>query len=218
GEDDHPRAGVTIERGFAARVGFGRPENPPGGGQPVHPGHLDVHEYHVGPQVCGEGHGGSAVTRLADHLDVRLRPENDPEPGPDQVLVVGEEDPDRPAGGPGRVGPDLRAHHDTAASAAAEAASASGNRARTWNPPPPRGPPRIPTRPSPPPSGFAGPGVGPRPSSLTSTSRAASRNRTRTSTCWAWACRTVLVNASWTTRYAERATAVGTGRAGPCTE
>ena len=37
------------------------------------------------------GHGLLAVRRLADHLDVRLRVEQRPEPGPHQRLVVGEQ-------------------------------------------------------------------------------------------------------------------------------
>ena len=63
---------------------------------------------------------GQPVRRLAGHGHVRLRLEHHPEPGPDQLLVVHQDDPDAHAG-----------------------SSASGSRATTSYPPPGRGPIRT---------------------------------------------------------------------------
>src|SRR5204863_8280351 len=63
----------------------------------------------------GQPHGLVPVAGLADHLDVILGVEQSTEPGPDQDLVVSEQDPDHVV--PFR-----------------------GSRARTLNPPPWRGP------------------------------------------------------------------------------
>src|SRR5262249_49624272 len=52
------------------------------------------HEYHVQHDLTGQADGLFPVTGLARHLDVALSIEQDPEPGPDQGLVVDEQYPD----------------------------------------------------------------------------------------------------------------------------
>ena len=69
-----------------------------GGLDPVHPRHPDVHQHHVGPQLTGEPHGFEAVLGLPHDLDPVDRAEEEPEAGPDQVLVVGDQDPDHGMG------------------------------------------------------------------------------------------------------------------------
>ena len=63
-------------------------------------GHPDVEQAHVGPQLAGQRHGLTAVGRLADHLDVGLGVEDHAQPGPDDLLVVGDEHADGHRGGP----------------------------------------------------------------------------------------------------------------------
>ena len=50
-----------------------------------------------------ESNGGLAVGRLGDDVDVRLRLEDHPEAGPDERLVVGDEDPETGGGHGGRA-------------------------------------------------------------------------------------------------------------------
>ena len=60
----------------------------------VHGRHADVEQAHVGAELAGEGHRGPSVGRLADHLDAGLGVEDHPEPGPDDLLIVGDEHAD----------------------------------------------------------------------------------------------------------------------------
>ncbi len=66
-----------------------------GGGDPVEPGHLDVHEDEVGAQLAGEPYRLLAVRRLADDLDVGGGAQDEHQPGAYGGLVLGDEDPDR---------------------------------------------------------------------------------------------------------------------------
>ncbi len=57
-------------------------------------GHADVEQAHVGSQPTGQRHRFAPVGCLADDLDVGLRVEDHPEPGADDLLIVGEEHAD----------------------------------------------------------------------------------------------------------------------------
>jgi hypothetical protein len=74
-----------------------------------------------------------AVGHLADHGDVLLDIQQHLEAGAHQRLVVGEQDLDRPV--PPRFRQSLAPVHGEAA-----CSGGSGRRARTWKPPPGRGP------------------------------------------------------------------------------
>ena len=139
-----------------------------------------------------------AVGRLAHDLDVVLGVEQDPEPGADQGLVVGEDDAD---------------HARPRAAARIDGTGATGSQARTRKPPPGRGPAssvarrrqrarsRMPAMPWP-----GVPGVDrrrrrPRPSSTTSTSTAVAGAVDQHAGAWpapAW--RITLVSDSCTIR------------------
>jgi hypothetical protein len=84
GQDQHPDRVLDALAGQAA----GRLD-------PVHAGHADVHQGHVGPDVAGQPDRLVAVGRLADHLQAGLGVQDHPEPGPHQRLVVGDQDPDQ---------------------------------------------------------------------------------------------------------------------------
>jgi hypothetical protein len=83
---------------------------------PVEDRHADVHHDHVGLEPLGDIDPILAVGGLADHLDVRLVLEDHPEPGPNELLVVDQDHPDRGA------------HRSTAGS------DSIGSRACTRNP------------------------------------------------------------------------------------
>src|ERR1017187_4610124 len=92
----------------------------PGGLQTVHSGHPDVHQHDVGARTAGQVHRLGAVDRLADHLKVIGGVDQHVEPGPDQGLVIGQQDPDHGhAPCPARAG------------AVSSAGSVSGSRAAT---------------------------------------------------------------------------------------
>src|SRR5262249_31743699 len=74
--------------------------------------------HHVGPVLAGQGHGQAPVLRLTDHRHVRRGLHQHPEPGAQQRLIVGQQDPDHRA----------------------VAALATGSRAVASNPPPSCGP------------------------------------------------------------------------------
>src|ERR1035438_9129808 len=57
-------------------------------------GHADVHQHHLSAQGAGEGDGCRAVGGLADDLDVGGYADQNSEAGPDEGLVIGEQDPD----------------------------------------------------------------------------------------------------------------------------
>ena len=86
GQDDHLDPGQVVVGGDA-----------PGGFQAVHPGHPDVHQHHVGALAAGQVDRLRAVGGLAHHLEVVGRVDQHVEPGADQRLVVGEQDPDHGA-------------------------------------------------------------------------------------------------------------------------
>ena len=66
-----------------------------GGGDAVDVRHPHVHDHDVGPMPRGSGGGLPAVRRLRDHLEVAVRLEDHAEPQPEQVLVVGQDHPNR---------------------------------------------------------------------------------------------------------------------------
>ena len=138
GQDEDPR-GIVADPDAAGRL------------DAVHPRHSHVHHHDIGPRRRDDLEGLCAVTGLTDHLHVLLSAKNEPESGPDQLLIVHQDDADH----------------------------AHGSRASTRNPPDARGPAvnvppnmatrsRIPIRPCP----FRFGGIGPQPSSDTSTSMA----------------------------------------------
>ena len=98
------------------RIGDLRSREVAGQLQPVDARHADVGENHVGTQVPGQFEGGRAVGGLTDDDHVRLRVEDEPERGPDALLIVGEQDPGTAAAGhaavrsclPGSPGPGSR--------------------------------------------------------------------------------------------------------------
>jgi hypothetical protein len=94
---------VEVERGQHQDPGTvaGQPD-PPGGLHPVQPWHPRVHHHDIGRVRAGELDGGKPVAGLADHRHVRLSVQHHPESGPDQFLVVDENDPDAHAAVPGR--------------------------------------------------------------------------------------------------------------------
>lgn len=53
--------------------------------------HPDVHHDHVGVCFLRDPHGVGPGTGLADDFDVRRVGDEDPEAGPDQRLIVGED-------------------------------------------------------------------------------------------------------------------------------
>ena len=65
--------------------------------QPVDARHAHVHQHDVGAGLDRLAHGVVAVGRLADDGDVGLGVEEGAEPGPDEGLVVGEQDGDHDA-------------------------------------------------------------------------------------------------------------------------
>ena len=65
-----------------------------GGLQTVPPGHADVHQHHVGPELARLRHGLHPVRSLTHHLDVVLGVQDHPEPIPNQRLVVDQQDAD----------------------------------------------------------------------------------------------------------------------------
>ena len=66
-----------------------------GGLQPVDTWHADVHEDDVGVGLSCQVNGCGTVGGLAHHHHPWLGVDEGPEPGADQPLVVGDEDPDR---------------------------------------------------------------------------------------------------------------------------
>ena len=79
-----------ITRGSLAGAG----EDAPGGLQPVHLRHPDVHQDDVGPGAPDRVDGLGAVGRLGDHVDA-VGGQDHPEAGADQRLVVGDHDAQR---------------------------------------------------------------------------------------------------------------------------
>ena len=65
---------------------------PPGRLNPVHHRHPDVHHDHVGRHLREQPQRLCAVPGLTHHAQVLLGRENHPETGPDQGLVVHDDD------------------------------------------------------------------------------------------------------------------------------
>ena len=78
-------------------------EQPAGGFDPVEAGHAHVHQHDVGFQFGGELDGLIAVGGFADDLEVVVDLQDHAEPGPDERLVVGDEDSSRHAFERGRL-------------------------------------------------------------------------------------------------------------------
>src|SRR5580700_6354872 len=76
----------------AAQLGVG--DDLPGCLQPVGPRHADVHQHHFGLQRAGQIDRDRPVRGLPDDLNVGRRADDVPETGPDESLVVGEQDLD----------------------------------------------------------------------------------------------------------------------------
>jgi hypothetical protein len=57
---------------------------------------LDVHQHDVGMAAAGEVDGIAAITGLADDVDAGLFLQDRSEPGPDEGLIVGDQNRDRP--------------------------------------------------------------------------------------------------------------------------
>jgi hypothetical protein len=89
GQHDHPAVREVLK-------------DPPGGLQAIDVRHPDIHEHHVGPEPARFGQGLGSVGGLADHGDA-AGGEDHAEPGADQVLIVGDENPGHWRGVPGRV-------------------------------------------------------------------------------------------------------------------
>ena len=81
-------------------------------------GHADVHQHDVRPIAACSSHGLSPIGCLGHHLDLRVRPQDQREAGPDQLLVIRHHDRDH------RSPPSISA-----------ASARAGMCASTWNPP-----------------------------------------------------------------------------------
>jgi hypothetical protein len=57
----------------------------------AHPRHVQVHDDDVGSELAHDPHRLGAARRLADDLDSLLL-EQVPEPGPEQIVVVDDQD------------------------------------------------------------------------------------------------------------------------------
>jgi hypothetical protein len=84
GRDDHDR-----ERVLDVRAG-----EQPRRLDAVELGHAHVDQAYVGAQLARQRDRLAAVGGLGDHVDAGLGVEDHPEPGADELLVVGDEDPD----------------------------------------------------------------------------------------------------------------------------
>src|SRR5690606_3253925 len=61
---------------------------------PVHPGHADIHQHDIRAQTLGRADGPLAVVRLTHDDHSRRRIQHQPEPVPDELLVVHEKHTD----------------------------------------------------------------------------------------------------------------------------
>jgi hypothetical protein len=95
---------VQVEGGQDQHPGAVRPVRPgdlPGGLDAVHDRHPDVHQDDIGPGPAGLGDGLGAGAGLADDGETLGGADDAAEPGPDQGLIVGDDDPQRHRGPPG---------------------------------------------------------------------------------------------------------------------
>jgi hypothetical protein len=58
----------------------------------VQVGHADIHQDDIRGEPFGQGDRLGAVGGLAHHLHARLTFQDQPEAGPDRLLVIGDED------------------------------------------------------------------------------------------------------------------------------
>ena len=172
GQDDDPGRGAAVDEA-ACRL------------EAVDLRHPDVHQGDIRGGRADEGHRLDAVRCGTDHVDVRLRFEDRGDPITDELVVVGDDNPDHGRGIPGRV-------------------------ARTTKPVERLGPAvtepphavtrsRIPFNPFPSAGASA---LGPAPWSATSMMTSSWLRLRVTSVAALAACRMTLVSPSWTTRYA----------------
>ena len=110
-------------------------------GDAVHVRHQQVHQDDVRLEAAGHRHALGAVGGLADDLDVGLEVEEDPQPHPDDRMVVDDEHAD--GGGSVTVTPGAGRYGMAAQWASAlESSKASDTSAPVWRPDRPRGRPR----------------------------------------------------------------------------
>jgi hypothetical protein len=87
---------VVAERGEHQAGHLGRPRpDLPADRHPVTIGQPDIQQGHVGAQRQNAGQRGRDGARLADHLDVRLGPQQAADTPADDLLVVQDEHADR---------------------------------------------------------------------------------------------------------------------------
>ena len=64
---------------------------PPGGLDPIHLGHADVHEHEVRPQFAGSSDGLSTGSCFTDDREVGFPVDGDAQGVPEQGLVIDQE-------------------------------------------------------------------------------------------------------------------------------
>src|SRR5581483_1637629 len=157
----------------------------PGGFDPVHDRHTDIHQHHVGTALAAYPHCLGTLGGGAGDREVGLGAEEPGETSPNELVVVSDNDPDLPLKAGGR-----RARLQGRLGVHRPAPSLLGSVASTRNPPPGAGPvcsspptaaarSRMPSRPWPPAGGQCG---GPGPLSRTRTRRSPFPNVSSTST------------------------------------
>jgi hypothetical protein len=125
---------VLVERERGQHEHLGRPQSVVAadrtrGVEPVHPGHADVHQHHIGPDAPRLGERLRTVTDLADHLDAGFVGEQRSEPTAHEFLVVGEQHAD--------VAPRYDRRHTRRSHSPLPSDDWYGTNARTTNPPSP---------------------------------------------------------------------------------
>src|SRR4051812_2884901 len=169
---------------------MGQADQMTGGVDAVESRHPNVHDDDVGPQLAGCFHRLDAVGGLTDNVEVGFGAQDHPVAGPDQALVIGEQDPDHGV----TVGSGREAVTSKPPSGRWPACRSPPNRATRSRMP------RIPN-PSLPSVGRLSP-VGAVPSSATVTFNVDPSTVTDTCTDRADVCLRMLVRASCTIRYA----------------
>jgi hypothetical protein len=97
-QDEHLRHPSAAGAGVSAASTVSVPDELPGGLDPVGPGHPHVHEHHIRPQFAAHPHRLGAVRGHGEHGEVRLGAEQRREPGPHDLMIIRDDDPDgRPA-------------------------------------------------------------------------------------------------------------------------
>src|ERR1700683_244924 len=181
----------------------------PGGGDPVEPGHPDIHQDDGGGVQVDGGQDAAAVAGLADDLDLRGAGQHHRQSGTDQCVVVDDEDADRDShGDPGMVARSTKSPIALVPCRRSPPTSASRS-ARPIRPAPGPGGARTEAAAAPGPAGArrasvaATEGGAPpwaRRLTISATSPACAVPVTVTSTMAPGACLRALVSPSWTTR------------------